>query len=96
MFVFAKKTLGKKSTRDKTLIKLLKSPAIMTSGISIIFPPEKYNELCSRLKLIIQAKETRKNFDLPFEKNVAMADKLLEYKYIYTKQHSFLIFECLN
>ena len=45
MFEFAKemsfdeKALGNKSTRDKSLERLLKSPAIMASGISTIFLP---------------------------------------------------------
>ena len=41
---------GRKSIGDKTLIKLLKSPAIMVSGISTTFSPENPNELCDRLK----------------------------------------------
>ena len=43
MYVFAKemyfdvKATGNKATRDRTLVKLLKSTAIMASGISTIF-----------------------------------------------------------
>ena len=43
MYDFAKelnfdiKLLGRKSTRDSTLIKLHKSPAIMASGVSTVF-----------------------------------------------------------
>ena len=37
---FDEKTSGNKSTRDKSFIRLLKSPAIMASGISTIFLPE--------------------------------------------------------
>ena len=34
---FDVKSLGGKSTQDSTLTKLLKSPAIMASGVSTIF-----------------------------------------------------------
>ena len=61
MYDFAKemhfdtKALGNKSTRDRTLIKLLKSPAIMASGVSkTIFSSFDPNELCDRLKLLLQ------------------------------------------
>ena len=58
MYDFAKemnfdpKAVGKKSTRDKTFIKLLKSPAIMASGVTTIFVSENRNELCDRLKFL--------------------------------------------
>ena len=37
---FDPKAVGKKSTRDRTLIKLLKSPAFMASAVTTIFLPE--------------------------------------------------------
>ena len=53
MYDFAKemhfdtKVLGNKSTRDRTLIKILKTPAIMASGVSkTIFLSSDPNELC--------------------------------------------------
>ena len=43
---FDTKALGNKSTRDRTLIKLLNSPVIMASGITTIFLSENADELC--------------------------------------------------
>ena len=60
MYDFAKemhfdvRVIGNKSTPDRTLIKLLKSPAIMVSGISTVFLPSNADELCERLKLFFQ------------------------------------------
>ena len=46
---FDERRVGNKNTRDKTLIKLLNSPAIMASGISkTISPSFDPNELCDR------------------------------------------------
>ena len=60
MYDFAKemnfdtKAPGNKSTRDRTLIKVLKTPAIMASGVSkTIFLSYDPNELCDRLKLLL-------------------------------------------
>ena len=59
MYDFAKemnfdlKSQGNKSTRDKTFIKILKSPGLIVSasGVSItIFYSSDPNELCDRLK----------------------------------------------
>ena len=60
---------GIKSTRDRTLIRLLKSPSIMVSpsGVSkksfskIRFLSSDPNELSDILKLLIQKKEAGKN-----------------------------------
>ena len=50
------KQKGNKSNRDKSLERLLESPAIMASGISRrIIPSSDPNELCDRLRLLIQA-----------------------------------------
>ena len=43
---FDMKQKGQKIKRDQSLIKLLKSPAIMASGISTIFLSENLNEFC--------------------------------------------------
>ena len=68
MYDFAKemhfdtKPLGNKSTRDRSLIKILKSPAIMASGVSkTIFLSSDPNELCYRLKLLLQEKQAGNN-----------------------------------
>ena len=91
MYDFAKemnfdaKALGKKSTRDRTLIKLLKSPGlkISASGVSkTIFLSSDSVELCNRLKLLLQEKHAGKNSDIFNQEIVAIVDKLLEYKCI--------------
>ena len=100
MYDFAKemhfdtKALGKKSTRDKTLIKLLKSPAIMASGVTTIFLSSDPDELCERLKLLLQEKHAGKNSDIINEEIVAIVDKLLEYKCITKKQHKQILIKC--
>ena len=55
------KQKGRKSDRDKSVIRLLKSPAIMASGISTIFLSSHPNELCDRLKILLQQKHGGKN-----------------------------------
>ena len=96
MFEFAKemffdeKALCNKRTRDKSLKRLLHFSAIMASGISTIFLPENPNELCDRIKLLLQEKQAANNSNIITEEIVAIADKLLEYKCICTKQHSTL------
>ena len=49
---------GTKPTRDRTLIKLPKSPVIMASGVSNTrFLPSDPNELCDRIKLLLREKQ---------------------------------------
>ena len=52
--IFDLKAVGNKSIRDRTLIKLLNSPAIMASGITTIFLSENADELCDRFRLLLQ------------------------------------------
>ena len=101
MFDFAKEMLfdesrvGNKSTRDKTLIKLLNSPAIMASGVSkTIFLSENPNELCDRLKLLLQEKQAGNNSNIINQEIIAIVDKLLEYKCITKKQHKQILNGC--
>ena len=100
MFDFAKemhfdmKAAGNKSIRDRTLINLLKSPAIMASGVTTIFLSENADELCDRLKLLLQEKHAGNNSDLIKDEIVAIVDKLLEYKCISKKQHSQILIKC--
>ena len=69
---------GRKSSRDRTLMKLLKSPAIMASGISkTIFLSSDPDELCPRLKLLLQEKEAGNNSDIFNDEIFAIVDKLL-------------------
>ena len=46
--------IGRRKTRDKSPIKLPNSPAIMALGFSTIFSQEIPNELCDRIKLLLQ------------------------------------------
>ena len=78
---------GTKSTRDCTLIKLRKSPAIMTSGKTTKFSSERPSELCDRLNLLLQEKQVGSYSNIIDEEITAIVDKLLEYKCIFTKQH---------
>ena len=89
---FDQKRVGNKSTRDKTLIKLLNSPTIKASGSSkTIFLSSDPNELCDRLKLLLQEKHAGNNSNLIDEEIVAIIDKLLEYKCISKKQHKQIL-----
>ena len=76
---FDKSRVGNKSTRDRTLITLLNSPAIMASGVSnTIFLSSDPDELCDRLKLLLQEKHAGNNSDIFNDEIVAIIDKLLE------------------
>ena len=79
------KRIGQKSNRDKSLGKLLKSPAIKASGISTIILPEKSDKGCDSLKILLQEIDTGNNSDIIDEEIVAIADKLFEYKRISKK-----------
>ena len=68
---------GRKSTRDLTLKKLLKSRAIMASGISnTIFLPPDSDQLCNMLKLLLQEKHAGNKSNSINEEIVAIVDKL--------------------
>ena len=103
MYDFAKemhfdpKAVGNKSTRDRTLIKLLKSPGLMVSASGVsktIFLSSDPNELCNRLKLLLQEKHAGNNSDIINDEIVAIVDKLLEYKCITKKQHKQILYKC--
>ena len=89
------KEKGNKSNRDKSIIRLLESPAIMASGVSkTIFLSSDANELCDRLKLLLQEKHAGNNSDIINNEIVAIVDKLLEYKCISKKQHKQILYNC--
>ena len=94
---FDKKAVGKKSIRDRTLINLLNSPGLMVSAsgvsktISLSSDPD---ELCNRLKLLLQEKHAGNNSDTINDEIVAIVDKLLEYKCISKKQHKQILIKC--
>ena len=103
MYEFAKemnsdtKALGNKSTRDRTLIKLLKSPGLMisASGVSkTIFLSSDPDELCNRLKLLLQEKHAGNIYDIINHEIVAIVDTLLEYKCISKKQYKQILIKC--
>ena len=101
MYDFAKemhfdmKAAGNKSVRDRTLIDLLKSPAIMASGVSkTIFLSSDPDELCDRLKLLLQEKHAGNNSDIINDEIIAIVDKLLEYKCVSKKQHKQVLIKC--
>ena len=92
---FDERRVGNKSTRDKTLIKLLNSPAIMASGVSkTIFLSSDPDELCYRLKLLLQEKQAANNSDIINDEIVAIVDKLLKYKCVSKKQHKQIVIKC--
>ena len=91
---FDERRVGNKYTRDRTLIKLLKSPASMASGVTTIYLSENPDELCNRFKLLLQAKQVGNNSDIINDEIFAIIDKLLEYKCISKKKHKQILIEC--
>ena len=91
---FDKSRVGNKSTRDRTLISLLNSPRIMASGVTTIFLSENADELCDRLKLLLQERHAGNNSDIINDEIVAIVDKLLDYKCITKKQHKQILIKC--
>ena len=103
MYDFAKeknfdmRAQGNKSIRDRKLIKLLNSPGLMVSASGVsktIFLSSDPNELCDRLKLLLQEKQAGNNSDIIIQEIVAIVDKLLEYKCISKKQHKQILIKC--
>ena len=91
------KKVGRPSTGDKSVLKILiESSAFMASGISTIFSSEILNELCDRLKFLLQEKRAGIDFGLINEEIVAIVDKLLEYQSLSKKQHKILLLKCSN
>ena len=88
---------GNKSMRDRKLIKLLKSPGLIVSASGVsktIFLSSDPDELCERLKLLLQEKNAGNNSDIINDEIVAIVDKLLEYKCISKKQHKQILIKC--
>ena len=89
------KSTGRPSIRHESMIRLLDKPAIMASGISkTIILSSNPDELCDRLKLLLQEKHAGNNSDIINEEIVAVVDKLLEYKCISKKQHKQILIKC--
>ena len=89
------KSTGRPGVRHSSMIRLLESPAIMASGISrTIILSSNPDELCDRLKLLIQERHAGNNSDTINNEIVAIVDKLLEYKCISKKQHKQILIKC--
>ena len=61
------RALGIKSIRNKSLIRLLKSPAIMAGSLKepkTRLLSSNPNELCDRIKLLLQMKEAGNNCNI--------------------------------
>ena len=94
---FDQNAVGNKSIRDKKLIKLLESPGLMVSASGVsktIFLSSNPNELCDRLKLLLEEKHAGNNSDIINDEIVIIVDKLLEYKCISKKQHKQILIKC--
>ena len=67
----------------------------MASGVSkTIFLSSDPDELCDRLKLLLQEKHAGNNSDIINKEIVAIIDKLLEYKCISKKQPKQILNKC--
>ena len=89
------KSTGRPSARHNSMIRLLDRPAIMASGFSkTIILSSDPNELCDRLKLLLQERHAGNNSDIINYEIVAIVDKLLEYKCISKKQHKQILIKC--
>ena len=96
---FDAKTLGNKSTRELSLIRLLNLPAVMARSLeqsNTRWLSFDANDFFNRLNLLLREKQAGNISNIINEKIVAVADKLLEYKSMSTKRHKFLQLECLN
>ena len=89
------KNTGRPGTSHTSIRKILESPAIMASGRSrTIILSSDPNELCDRLKLLLQEKHAGNNSDIINDEIVAIVDKLLEYRCINKKQHKQILIKC--
>ena len=89
------KSAGRPGVRHSSMIRLLESPAIMASGISkTIILSSNPDELCDRLKLLLQERHAGNNSDIINDQIVAIVDKLFEYKCISKKQHKQILLKC--
>ena len=66
----------------------------MASGIPTIILSSNSNELCNRLKLLLQEKHAGNNSDLVNKEIVPILDKLLEHQSFFKKQHKQNLIKC--
>ena len=68
---------------------------VSASGISKTkFLPSDANELCDRLKLLLQEKQAGNNSDIINDEIAAIVDKLLEYKCVSKKEQKQILIKC--
>ena len=68
---------------------------VYASGVSnTIFLPSAPDELCNRLKLLMQEVQAGNNSDKISDENIVILDNLLEYKCISKKQHKQVLIKC--
>ena len=68
---------------------------VSASGVSeTIFLSSDPDELCNRIKFLLQEKQAGNNSDKINNEIVAIVEKLLEYKCISKKQHKQILIEC--
>ena len=103
MYDFAKelhfdlKAQVNKSTRDRTLINLPKSPGIINSASGVsktMLLSSDPDEFCKRLKILLQERHAGNNSDIVSDELFAIVDKLLEYKCISKKQLKQILVKC--
>ena len=81
----------------KSLIKLPKSPGLLVSASGVsktIILSSDPDELCDRLKLLLQEKHAGIESDIINQKIVVIVDKLLENKCLFKKQHKQILIKC--
>ena len=72
------KQKGLKSPRDESVMRLIESPAILASGFSTVFLLENPDDICDKVNLLLQEKQTGNNPNIIDEEIIVMADKLLQ------------------
>ena len=86
-----------KSIRDRKLIKFFNSPGLMVSASGVsktIFLSSDPNELCNRLKILLQEKQAGNNSDIINLEIIVIIDNLSEHKCITKKQHKQILIKC--
>ena len=69
----------------------------MASGVSnTIFLSSDPDELCERLKLLLQERQAGNNSDIVNREIVPIVVKLLEYNCISEKKHKQILIKCIN
>ena len=90
------KNKGRPSIRHNSMFRLLNQPPITGSGFTkTIILSTNLDELCNRLRLLLQEKHAGNNSDIINEESVAIVVKLLEYKCISKKQHKQILNKCI-